>query len=85
MEILPRAGAETPNVHWMTPHTTPPAEPESSYVSIAAAADLCAVSTQTMRRWISEGRIPAFRVGPKAIRLRTSDVRRFVEDDPLIL
>lgn len=46
------------------------------YVDLNAAADYLDVSTKTVRRMISDGQIPARRVGgPRgAIRLRLSEV-----------
>lgn len=44
------------------------------YKSIADAADTYSVSTKTIRRWIASGRLPAFRVGPRKIRVRVEDV-----------
>jgi excisionase family DNA binding protein len=28
----------------------------------------------TLRQWIGEGKLPAFKVGPKAVRVRVSDL-----------
>ena len=41
----------------------------SKMVSIAAAADHYDVSRQTVRRWISSGKIAAYRVEPPLIRV----------------
>lgn len=38
-----------------------------------AAADL-GVATKTIRRWISQGLLPAERVGPRLIRIRPDDL-----------
>lgn len=53
-------------------------------MSVAQAAEYCAVTSATLRRWIAEARIPAFRVGAKNIRLRIADVHAFMEEDPII-
>jgi excisionase family DNA binding protein len=37
--------------------------------SIQQAADHADVSTKSIRRWIAEGRITAYRVGPRLIRV----------------
>lgn len=39
------------------------------------AAETLGVSVSTVWRWIRAGRLHAYRFGPKAIRLRTEDVR----------
>ena len=44
-------------------------------VSVAEAAHLLDVSESTIWRWIRAGIIPAYRVGPKRVRLRVEDVR----------
>ena len=40
-----------------------------SYESLADAAARPRVSTRTLRRWIAEGRLQAYRVGPRLVRL----------------
>lgn len=45
-------------------------------VPIAQAAQLLAVHTSTIRRWIREGKLPAYRVGDKGVRVRYGDVMR---------
>jgi excisionase family DNA binding protein len=46
----------------------------SKMVSIAAAADHYGVSRQTVRRWIASGRITAYRVGPRLIRVDLDEI-----------
>lgn len=43
-------------------------------LTIAEAAGLLKVSTVTLHRWIKQGRLPAYHVGPKAIRIRRADL-----------
>ena len=43
-------------------------------VSIAAAADHYDVSQQTVRRWISSGKIHAYRVEPRLIRVDLDEI-----------
>jgi excisionase family DNA binding protein len=43
-------------------------------LTVAEAAALLKVSQVTLRRWIKQGRLAACRVGPRAVRLRRSDV-----------
>ena len=43
-------------------------------VFIAAAAEHYGVSRQTIRRWISRGKIHAYRVGPRLIRVDLDEI-----------
>jgi len=45
-----------------------------SHLSIQQAAAHLGVAPKTVRRWISQGIIPAERVGPRLIRIRQADV-----------
>ena len=42
----------------------------SRLVSLADAADYYSVSVKTIRRWIADGRIEGYRVGPRLLRVR---------------
>jgi excisionase family DNA binding protein len=46
----------------------------SKMVSIAAAANHYNVSRQTVRRWISSGKIHAYRVEPRLIRVDLEEI-----------
>jgi excisionase family DNA binding protein len=43
-------------------------------LSVQQAADRTGVSTETIRRWIRIGELPARRVGPRLIRIRVEDL-----------
>lgn len=43
---------------------------------MAEAADLVSVSPRTIRRYIAAGRLTAYRVGPRIIRLDADQVER---------
>ena len=43
-------------------------------LTISDAAEHKRVSTRTIRRWISTGLLPAYRVGPTLIRIRAEDL-----------
>lgn len=45
-------------------------------ISLQEAADAYGVSTRTLRRYISAGRLTAYRIGPRLIRLDADQVRR---------
>ena len=52
---------------------------QRTYESLADAAARTAVSTRTLRRWIAEGRLPAYRVGPRLVRLDPESVDRLMK------
>jgi excisionase family DNA binding protein len=45
-------------------------------VTLAAAAELYGITEKTLRRRISDGLLPAYRVGPRLIRVKPSDVEK---------
>ena len=51
-------------------------------LSISQAAEYAGVSTKTLRRRIADGTIPACRLGPRAIRVRLSDVEAALRPIP---
>ena len=52
------------------------------YESLAAAAERTGISIRTLRRRIAEGRLPAYRSGPRLIRVNPSDVDRLMVQVP---
>jgi excisionase family DNA binding protein len=74
----------------MRPTGTPPAMPSraardlenygppAQWVTIAAAAQRLGISTKSIRRRIADGTLPAYRVGPRLIRLNLLDVDRLM-------
>jgi excisionase family DNA binding protein len=45
-----------------------------TYVSLEQAAEITAQSVKTIRRRVSDGTLPAYRLGPRAIRIRLDDL-----------
>jgi excisionase family DNA binding protein len=45
---------------------------------VSQAARLLAVHVSTIRRWIGQGKLPAYRVGDKGVRVRYSDVMQLL-------
>lgn len=43
-------------------------------ISVSDAAAMTGVCSKTIRRWIADGRLPAYRVGPKLIRVDIDDL-----------
>src|SRR5205085_4906352 len=52
---------------------------ERDFYSIAQAAKLLGVSPSTVWRWIEADRLPAYRVGPKNIRIKKVDLEKAVQ------
>lgn len=57
-------------------------EPDTDWVTLAAAADTLGVSVRTVRRWISYGYLDGFRAGPRVVRVRAADVDRLLHRLP---
>jgi excisionase family DNA binding protein len=47
---------------------------DSSYFTVGQAARMLAVSPSTVWRWIDAGKLPAYRVGGRAIRIKQEDL-----------
>src|SRR5438105_305545 len=52
---------------------------EDDLLTIAEAAKLLKVSRVTLHRWLKAGRLPAYHVGPKGVRIRRADLAAFVQ------
>ena len=52
---------------------------ERDFYSIAQAAKLLGVSPSTVWRWIEADRLPAYRVGPKNIRIKKEDLEKAIQ------
>jgi len=48
------------------------------YLTVAEAANLVRVSPSTIRRWIREGNLPAYRLGPRRVGLKRDDLATLV-------
>jgi len=55
------------------------ADPSPEFLTVAEVASLWAVSSDTVRRQIKAGLLPAVRIG-RAIRVRKDAARRFIRD-----
>lgn len=54
-------------------------EPSRRYLSVAKAAAYCDVTTRTIYRWIADGHLTAYRVGPVLLRVDLSDLDRLMQ------
>ncbi len=48
------------------------------YLTIGQAATLLQVSQSTVRRWIAQDELPAYRVGQRKVRLKRTDLGRLI-------
>jgi excisionase family DNA binding protein len=55
---------------------------EKRHLTLREAADWYGVSERTLRRRIAEGKLPAFRVGPRSIRVTAEDVAALAQPIP---
>jgi len=46
------------------------------FVTVSEAAKALRVSVPTIKRWLKDGRIPAYHLGPRYIRIRRADLTR---------
>lgn len=51
---------------------------ETDLLTIPEAAEVLKVSAVTVSRYLKQGRLPAFRVGPRAVRIRRGDLDRLL-------
>ena len=54
--------------------TTPTDRAVPTYVSLAQAARITEQSVRTIRRRVSDGSLPAYKFGPRHIRIRLEDL-----------
>jgi len=48
------------------------------YLTLSDAAEWLSLDEKTLRRWISQGRLTAYRVGPKLLRLDAAEVENMI-------
>ena len=51
---------------------------DEEYMTVAEAAALMLVAPSTIRRWIREGDLPAYRLGPRRVGLRRDDLASLI-------
>ena len=52
-------------------------------VSLTDAAEILAVSTKTVRRYIADGHLEAVRLGRKTLRIKLDSIERFIDARPV--
>lgn len=58
--------------------------PRRQFETLAQAADRTGLSTYTLRRRIADGRLPAYRSGPRIIRVDPDDVDKLLTRLPAV-
>ena len=51
---------------------------DEDYVTVTEAATLLRVAPSTVRRWIREGDVPAYRIGRRRVALKRDDLRTLI-------
>jgi excisionase family DNA binding protein len=59
---------------FVTHHALPPTPPNRRLASISSGAAYATVHPKTIRRWIAEGRLTGYRVGPRLIRVDLNEI-----------
>lgn len=54
------------------------------YLSPAEVAEAHGISERTIRRWIAEGRVPAYRIGKRRIGIKPEDSNALAEPIPTV-
>ncbi len=54
----------------------------TAYLTVADAASALLVHPSTIRRWIDQGLLPAYRLGRKRIGVKRTDLEKLVESRP---
>ena len=63
----------------MNESVPPPPPGHARYLTAAEAARYLRVSPSTVWRWIDAGKLPAYRIGPRGIRIREEDVQAAIQ------
>jgi excisionase family DNA binding protein len=58
------------------------AVPARRFASVEVAADYADVSTRTIRRYIADGRLTGYRVGPRLVKVDLADLDALVRPIP---
>ncbi|HEX4011725.1 MAG TPA: helix-turn-helix domain-containing protein [Solirubrobacteraceae bacterium] len=51
------------------------------FLTVAEIADRLKVNQQTVRNWIDRGELSALRIGTRRVRIRASDLERYIADN----
>lgn len=56
--------------------------PARRWATLQEAEDYSGIQAWTLRRWISRGLLPGYRIGPRAIRVDLDDIDKMVHRIP---
>lgn len=56
----------------------------SAYVSLVEAGDVLGVHSRTIRRYISEGRLTGYRIGPRLVKVKRADLDAMMKVIPTV-
>jgi excisionase family DNA binding protein len=56
----------------------------SAYVSLVEAGDVLGVHSRTIRRYISEGRLTGYRIGPRLVKVKLADLDGLMHRIPAV-
>jgi len=59
------------------------ANPSQRLVTMRDAADALAISTRTVRRYVSDGQLDAVRLGRKTLRIKVDSIERLMSARPV--
>lgn len=59
-----------------------PTRAHKDLVTLDQAAEVCQVTPKTIRRWISDGRVTGYRLGPRLLRVDRAELDQLVEEIP---
>jgi excisionase family DNA binding protein len=51
---------------------------DETFVTVAEIAEQLRLNQQTVRNWIDRGELSAIRIGPRRVRVRASELERFI-------
>jgi excisionase family DNA binding protein len=61
------------------PVGTPDVSPEIKLLNVTQTAELTCSDTDTVRKWMASGQLKFLRLGPHGIRIRVSELERFLQ------
>jgi excisionase family DNA binding protein len=56
---------------------------EVEYITVPEAARLAGKDPKTIRRWFNEQRLTKYRVGPRSVRVRRSELMQLITPQPV--
>lgn len=51
----------------------------NEYITIPCAAKRAQVTTRTLRSWVASGLLPAYRIGPRVLRIMVADLEAIIK------